>query len=73
MTVIIGMDPDKRSATIEVVDDRGRILAAGRHGTDKAGYAAMLAAGRRYRERTWAVKSCNSRRQAHRPSAGPRR
>src|SRR5439155_24671633 len=73
MTVIIGMDPDKRSATIEVVDDRGRILAAGRHGTDKAGYAAMLAARRRYRERTWAVKSCNSRRQAHRPSAGPRR
>ncbi len=59
MTVIIGMDPHKRSATIEVVDDRGRILAAGCYGTDKAGYAAMLAAGRRYRERTWAVEGCN--------------
>jgi len=27
--VIIGMDPHKRSATIEVVDDRGRVLAVG--------------------------------------------
>jgi hypothetical protein len=25
--VIIGMDPHKRSATIEVVDERGRVLA----------------------------------------------
>jgi transposase len=59
MTVIIGMDPHKRSATIEVVDEHGRVLAAGCYGTDKAGYAAMLAAGRRYRERTWAVEGCN--------------
>ena len=41
MGVIIGMDPHKRSATIEVVDERGQILAAGRYGTDKAGYAAL--------------------------------
>jgi transposase len=37
--VIIGMDPHKRSATIEVLDDRAKVLAAGRYGTDKAGYA----------------------------------
>jgi transposase len=30
MGVIIGMDPHKRSATIEVINDRGRILAVGR-------------------------------------------
>jgi hypothetical protein len=34
--VIIGMDPHKRSATIEVVDDRGQVLAVGRYGTDKS-------------------------------------
>src|SRR4051794_11759697 len=33
--VIIGMDPHKNSATIEVVDERGRVLAGGRYGTDK--------------------------------------
>ena len=39
MGVIIGMDPHKRSATIEVIDERARVLAVGRYGTDKAGYA----------------------------------
>ena len=48
MGVIIGMDPHKRSATIEVIDDvRGAVLAAGRFGTDKVGYQQMLTAGRR--------------------------
>jgi hypothetical protein len=37
--VIIGMDLHKCSATIEVVDERARMLAAGRYGTDKASYA----------------------------------
>jgi transposase len=30
--VIIGMDPHKRSATVEVIDERGRVLDAGRFG-----------------------------------------
>jgi hypothetical protein len=30
MGVIIGMDPHERSATVEVVDERGRVLAVGR-------------------------------------------
>jgi transposase len=58
MSVIIGMDPHKRSATVEVVDDRGRVLSVGRYDTDTAGYAAMLAAGRRYADRVWAVEGC---------------
>jgi transposase len=68
MGVIIGMDPHKSSATIEVVDERGRILAMGRYGTDTAGYAQMLAAGRRFTERVWAVEGCNGigRHIAHR-------
>ncbi|MEH0846422.1 IS110 family transposase [Micromonospora sp. CPCC 205711] len=59
MSVIIGMDPHKRSATIEVVDERARVLAVGRYGTDKTGYAQMLAAGRKYADRVWAVEGCN--------------
>jgi transposase len=57
--VIIGMDPHKRSATIEVIDGREEVLAAGRFGTDRDGYRTMLAAGRRYRDRVWAVEGCN--------------
>ena len=48
MGMIIGMDPHKRSATIEVTDAAGRVLEVGRFGPDKAGYAAMLAAGRQH-------------------------
>ena len=29
MTVIIGVDPHKRSATIEIVDERARMLTVG--------------------------------------------
>jgi transposase len=68
MGVIIGMDPHKRSATIEVIDPTGRRLAVGRFGTDKAGYAEMLAAGRAHADRVWAVEGCNGigRHIAHR-------
>ena len=48
MGVIIGMDPHKRSATIEVIDEQARVLAAGKYGTDKTGYAQMLAAVRKF-------------------------
>jgi transposase len=68
VAVIIGMDPHKRSATIEVIDDRGQVLAAGKYGTDKRGYAEMVKAGRRFAERVWAVEGCNGvgRHLAHR-------
>src|SRR6185437_14854125 len=62
------MDPHKRSATIEVIDGRAVVLAAGRYGTDKAGYAQMLAAARKFADRIWAVEGCNGigRHLAHR-------
>jgi transposase len=56
--VIIGMDPHKRPATTEVIDGREKVLAKGRFGTDRDGYKAMLAAGREFRDRTWAVEGC---------------
>jgi transposase len=56
--VVIGMDPHKRSATIEVIDEREQVLAKGRYGTDTGGYARMLEAGRRFADRTWAVEGC---------------
>jgi hypothetical protein len=36
--VIIGVDPHKLSATIEVLDGREQVLAQGRFGTDRSGY-----------------------------------
>ena len=68
MGVIIGMDPHKRSATIEVISEQAAVLAAGRYGTDKAGYAEMLAAVRKFADRVWAVEGCNGigRHLAHR-------
>jgi transposase len=57
--VIIGMDPHKRSATIEIIDERETVLAQGRFGTDSDGYRTMLALGRRYLDRVWAVEGCN--------------
>ncbi|GAB3852845.1 IS110 family RNA-guided transposase [Dactylosporangium cerinum] len=57
--VIIGMDPHKRSATVEIINDREKVLAQGRFGTDRDGYTAMLKAGRQHKDRVWAVEGCN--------------
>ncbi len=56
--VIIGMDPHKRSATIEVMTSDETVVGGGRYGTDVAGYRAMLAEARRWPERTWAIEGC---------------
>ena len=40
--VVIGMDPHKRSATIEAINDREKVLARGRFTTDAEGYQQML-------------------------------
>jgi hypothetical protein len=53
------MDPHKRSATIEIIDERERILDAGRFGTDRDGYQPMLVRARRHPGRCWAVEGCN--------------
>jgi transposase len=57
--VIIGMDPHKRSATIEIIDDREQVLAQGRFDTDTEGYQAMLKLGRQHKDWIWAVEGCN--------------
>ena len=57
--VFIGVDPHKLSATIEVVDEHETVLATGRFGTDKAGYAAMRKTVSRWPERVWAVEGSN--------------
>ena len=59
MGVIIGMDPHKSSATIEVIDEHGKMLAARRFATDKAGYRDMLLEARRFPQRIWAIEGCN--------------
>jgi len=56
--VVIGMDPHKRSATIEIMASDETVLGGGRYPTDAAGYRAMLAAARRWPERTWAIEGC---------------
>jgi transposase len=55
--VIIGVDPHKRSATIEIINEREQPVGQGRFGTD--GYQAMLAAGRQHKDRVWAVEGCS--------------
>jgi len=57
--VFIGVDPHKLSATIEVVDERETVLATGRFGTDKAGYAAMRKHVAAWPERVWAIEGSN--------------
>ena len=57
--VVIGVDPHKLSATIEVVDDRERFLGSGRFTTDQAGYTAMLRYVKAWPERVWAVEGAN--------------
>jgi hypothetical protein len=56
--VIIGMDPHKRSATIEIINGRENVLAQGRFGADRDGYQAMLKLGRQHKDRIWAVEGC---------------
>jgi transposase len=57
--VVIGMDPHKRSATIEVMAGDETVLGGGRYATDVEGYRAMLRYARLFTERTWAIEGCN--------------
>jgi len=56
--VVIGMDPHKRSATIEVMAGDEAVAGGGRYGTDAAGYAAMRVAVKAWPERIWAIEGC---------------
>jgi transposase len=57
--VVIGVDPHKRSATIEIMNHREKAVGEGRFGTDRDGYQAMLAVGRKHNDRVWAVEGCS--------------
>jgi hypothetical protein len=61
--VVIGMDPHKRSATIEMMTAEEAIVGGGRFGTDEAGFAAMTGYVSQLQpdrdRRVWAVEGCN--------------
>jgi transposase len=57
--VIIGVDPHKLSATIEVVNPREKFLGSGRFTTDQAGYTAMRKYVKSWPDRVWAVEGAN--------------
>ena len=64
--LVVGMDPHKRSVTIEVMTGQETVLGSRRFGTDESGFAAM----RRYvsqfttstgpgpEDVVWAVEGC---------------
>jgi transposase len=58
VAVVIGMDPHKRSATIEVMAGDETVLGGGRFSTDVEGYRAMRAYVKRFPARTWAIEGC---------------
>ena len=59
LKVLIGVDPHKLSATIEVVDQHEQLLGSGRFTTDKSGYAAMRNYAKSWPDRVWAVEGAN--------------
>jgi transposase len=70
--VVIGMDPHKRSVTVEVMARDETVLDRGRFATDRDGAAAMLRFAARWPKRTWAIEGCNGigRHVANRLLAG---
>ncbi|WP_425309690.1 transposase [Ammonicoccus fulvus] len=57
--VVIGMDPHKRSMTIEIMDRDETVLGTGRFTTDQAGVTAMLKHVRAWPQRVWAIEGSN--------------
>ena len=56
--VVIGMDPHKRSATIEVMTGDETVLGSGRFDTGRDGYAAMKTYAKQWPGRVWAIEGC---------------
>ncbi len=57
--VVIGMDPHKRSVTIEVMAGDETVHGRGRFATDRAGYQALLRYARKWPHRVWAIEGCS--------------
>ena len=56
--VVIGMDPHKRSVTIEVMAADEGVLGGGRFGTDVDGFTAMTEYVKRWPDWVWAIEGC---------------
>ena len=57
--VVVGMDPHKRSVTIEVMTGEEEVLGGHRFSTDLAGFKAMTEFVKRWPDRVWAVEGCS--------------
>src|SRR4051812_30730243 len=57
--VIIGVDPHKHSATIEIITHREKVLAGGRFDTSTDGYHQLRQCVAGHPHRVWAVEGCN--------------
>ncbi len=68
--VVIGLDPPKRSAAIEVLDEREQPVMSGRFGTDTEGYTLLLAAGATVPRTVVGGGGLPGRRALPRPVAG---
>ena len=66
--VVIGMDPHKRSVTVEVMTGDESVVGGGRFSTTAAGYRTMLQSVQAWPERVWAIEGCSGigRHIAHR-------
>jgi transposase len=56
--VVIGMDPHKRTVTVEVMAADETVLGGGRFSTDVAGFEALFAYAGQWPDRVWAVEGC---------------
>ena len=54
--VVIGVDPAKRSHTIEAIDSHERVLAAARFDNSSVGYRQLRTMARQWPDRVWAVE-----------------
>ncbi len=54
--VVIGVDPAKRTHAMAVLDEDEELLAALQVTNDSAGYRAMLALAKRWKDRVWAIE-----------------
>lgn len=68
LRVVIGMDPHKRSVTVEVMTADESVIGGGRFDTTIEGYAAMLEYVAAWPQRVWAIEGCEGigRHIAHR-------
>ena len=56
--VVIGVDPHKRSVTVEVMAGDETVFGGGRFATDREGYQQLLGFARQWSARCWAIEGC---------------